>query len=402
MKLVTTWFGVFIMEDEKVLESTLFPKDAEEIAKRMMAIQKGRILAEEEEMASGKQVFVFEERLAMIGELLFDNPPFISPDDFDFSSQLLNQAMLILGKDMVRASGSPDQQILQAIRAMDDLDKTINLLSERLHEWHEINFPELSRLVPDQKYFELIAEHGDRDNILANTKIDIPESMGSDIDPQDAEAMKQMALNVLSSMEAREDLQRFVQGRMKEFAPNTAQIAGPLVGARLISLAGGMERLAKLPTSTIQILGAEKAFFKHIKEKVKPPKHGIIFQNPLIHRAPYWQRGNVARALASKISIAIKVDHFGDNKMIADELEMDLKNKVAEIKKKYPEAPTKKKAPTPGHRYDNRPGQGRRSGGQRHDNRSRHHGSGQGRPQGGGGKDYRKGGQGKKGQYRKK
>ena len=386
MKLVTTWFGVFIMEDEKVLESTLFPQDAEEIAKRMMSIQKGRILAEEEEMASGKQVFVFDERLAMIGELLFDNAPFISPDDFDFSSQLLNQAMMILGKDMVRASGSPDQQILQAIRAMDDLDKTINLLSERLHEWHEINFPELSRLVPDQKYFELIAEHGDRKNILANTKIDIPESMGSDIDPQDAEVMKQMASNVLSSMEARQTLEKFVQTRMKEFAPNTAQIAGPLIGARLISLAGGMERLAKMPTSTVQILGAEKAFFKHIKEKVNPPKHGIIFQNPLIHRAPYWQRGNIARLLASKISIAIKVDHFGEGKMIADELALDIEKKVAEIKKKYPEAPKKKKAPTPGHRYDNRPKQGGRPG--------------QGRPRGG--KDYRKGGQGNKGQYRKK
>ncbi len=399
MKLVTTWFGVFIMEDDEVIQHTLFPKDADEIGKRMMTIQKGRILAEEEEMASGKQVFVFEDRLAMIGELLFDNPPFISPDDFDFSSQLLNQAMIILGKDMVRASGSPDQQILQAIRAMDDLDKTINLLSERLHEWHEINFPELSRLVPDQKYFELIAEFGDRENILANTRIDIPESMGSDIDPQDAEAMKQMASNVLSSMEARQSLEKFVQGRMKEFAPNTAQIAGPLVGARLISLAGGMERLAKLPTSTIQILGAEKAFFKHIKEKVNPPKHGIIFQNPLIHRAPYWQRGNMARALASKISIAIKVDHFGDNKMIADELELDLQKKVAEIKKKYPEAPKKKKTPTPdhrsGHRYDNRPGQGRRSGGRRSSQGGRpDHGGSRG-----GGKDYRKG---RKGQYRKK
>ena len=41
MKLVTTWFGVFIMEDDKVLEHTLFPKGADEIAKRMMAIQKG-------------------------------------------------------------------------------------------------------------------------------------------------------------------------------------------------------------------------------------------------------------------------------------------------------------------------------------------------------------------------
>ncbi|MCK4757617.1 MAG: ribosomal biogenesis protein [Thermoplasmata archaeon] len=357
MKLVTTWFGVFIIEDDKVLEHMLFPKDAEQIASRMQAIQKGRILAEEEELATGKQLFVFDERLDMVGELLFDNPPFISPEDYDFSSQLLNRAMIIVGKDMVRTSGSPDQQILQAIRAMDDLDKTNNLLSERLHEWHEINFPELPKLVSEQDYVKLIAEHGDRETILANTKLDIPDSMGSDIEPEDGEAMKRMAINLISAVEARQTLEKFVQNRMEAFAPNTSHIAGPLIGARLISLAGGMERLAKMPTSTVQILGAEKAFFKHIKEKVKPPKHGIIFQNPLVHRAPYWQRGNIARALASKISMAVKVDHFGD-RLIFEKLEKDLERKVAEIKKKYPEAPKKKKG-QPSQNQGQRQGQGR-------------------------------------------
>ncbi len=395
MKLVTTWFGVFILDEDEIVEKILFPKEAEEIAKRMKTIQNKRILAEEEEMAGGKQVFVFDERLVMIGEMLFDNPPFISPDDHDFSSQLLNQAMIIVGKDMVRTSGSPDQQILQAIRAMDDFDKTINLLSERLHEWHEINFPELSKLVSEKDYFNLIAEHGDRESILANSKIDIPDSMGSEIEPEDAEAMKMMAGNILKAIETREDLEKFVQKRMEAFAPNTTQIAGPLIGARLISLAGSMEKLAKMPTSTVQILGAEKAFFKHIREKVNPPKHGIIFQNPVIHRAPYWQRGNISRALSSKISMAVKVDFFGDGKMIADELQKDLERKVAEIKKKYPEAPAKKRNPTPSHRTGQKPGGrpgGNRQGG--HDNRRDSRGGG----------DRRKGqsGQGRKYDSRRK
>ena len=140
---------------------------------------------------------------------------------------------------------------------------------------------------------------------------------------------------------ARRELEHFVHGRMEEVAPNMNHIIGPLIGARLISLAGGMERLAKMPSSTVQILGAEKAFFKHLKDKAKPPKHGIIFQHPAIHRAPYWQRGNISRALAAKISLASKVDFYGTD-FIGEKLAADLDKKLAEIRKKYPKPPKRK------------------------------------------------------------
>jgi len=248
--------------------------------------------------------------------------------------------MIQLGKEKVRASATPDEQVVQAIRTIDDLTKTMNLMSERLHEWQGINFPELERLVPEAKYLDLVSKYGDRKAIQGSGELDTAESVGSDISTEDAKAIMNLASSLLSLSKTRDEMETFVQERMDIVAKNTAHIAGPLVGARLMSLTGGLERLSKLPSSTVQLLGAEKALFKHLKDNARPPKHGVIFQHPMIHRAPPWQRGKLARAFAAKISIASKVDWHG-NRFIGDELEAALARRVKEIQTKYPNPPKK-------------------------------------------------------------
>jgi nucleolar protein 56 len=136
---------------------------------------------------------------------------------------------------------------------------------------------------------------------------------------------------------------------MEEVAPNTRAIGGSLLGARLVALAGGLMNLAKLPASTIQVLGAEKALFRALKTKARPPKHGIIFQHPFIHDAKRWQRGKIARALAGKLAIAARVDAFS-GKYAGDGLKFDLDKRIAEIKERYekppPPLPPTKRSPS--------------------------------------------------------
>ncbi len=129
---------------------------------------------------------------------------------------------------------------------------------------------------------------------------------------------------------------------MKEVAPNITALVGPLLGARLLSLAGGLDELARLPASTIQVLGAEKALFRALRTGGKPPKHGVIFQYPDIHRSPRWQRGKIARALAAKLAIAAKVDAF-TGRYIGDVLVQQLRKRIEEIKKLYAKPPVRKK-----------------------------------------------------------
>ena len=149
---------------------------------------------------------------------------------------------------------------------------------------------------------------------------------------------------MLELSKLREYLTEYVGQVMREVAPNITELVGPLLGARLLSLAGSLETLAKLPASTIQVLGAEKALFRALRTGGKPPKHGVIFQYPDIHRSPRWQRGKIARALATKLAIAARADYF-TGRFIADELKKALLERIDEIKKLYARPPPRQARP---------------------------------------------------------
>ena len=123
---------------------------------------------------------------------------------------------------------------------------------------------------------------------------------------------------------------------MENVAPNVKELLTATVGARIIAKAGSLNKLAFMPSSTVQVLGAEKALFRSLKTGARPPKHGLLFQHPLIHSAPRWQRGKIARAVASKVAIAARIDlyrHGGKDSSVSDRL----KKRIEEIQEKYKE-----------------------------------------------------------------
>ena len=139
----------------------------------------------------------------------------------------------------------------------------------------------------------------------------------------------------------RQNLQNYADSTVEELAPNVQALVGSLLAARLIALAGGLKNLAKMPASTIQILGAEKALFRSLKTGARPPKHGIIFQDTRIHDAKKWQRGKMSRALAGKLAIAARTDAFS-GRYIGDSLKANLERRVEEIRDKYRKPPPQK------------------------------------------------------------
>ena len=105
-------------------------------------------------------------------------------------------------------------------------------------------------------------------------------------------------------------------------------ITGVSIGAKLLEHAGSLKRLAEMPASTIQLLGAEKALFRHIKNKKNLcPKYGLLHEHPFITQSKKKSHGKIARALADKIAIAVKVDYF-KGKFIGDKLRKELEKKI--------------------------------------------------------------------------
>ncbi len=403
--IVDTFMGSFAIDESgNIVEYSLFPKDLGKIVEELVNLENGvpttalkdlaeklaskfspentvvivedpdigKVFAEKgfkvEIVPGAKPVVEFRDKVPKLAlELKFVE----SEDEYKDFVHKLN--LELTRRKLRRYAQKRDLLAIQAIRAVDDIDKTLNLFAARLREWYSIHFPELDDIVREHAEFaKIVAYIGSRDNMTveALTKIGVPEgrakriadvakkSIGADISEMDLKMIQRVANIWLDLHALRHELTEYIAQVMKEVAPNITALVGPLLGARLLSLAGSLEELAKLPASTIQVLGAEKALFRALRTGGKPPKHGVIFQFPEIRRAPRWQRGKIARALATKLAIAARVDYF-TGRYIGDELRKRLMERIEEIKRLYPKPPKREaKAPPKKERRPRRRGKG--------------------------------------------
>ncbi|MFA5364066.1 MAG: C/D box methylation guide ribonucleoprotein complex aNOP56 subunit [Candidatus Bathyarchaeia archaeon] len=384
--IVESVMGLFGFDaDHKLVEKVLFPKNPQETAQKLRNIEEGKIVDEIAAMvdklrAKGFAQFVFEnqetakivnekfsvevtvESTSAAGMMFRENlekyaveSGFVDKPEL-LRVQLHNVSIELAKLKVKQTIEKRDLLVAQAVLSVDDIDKSLNLFMARLREWYGLHYPELDRqLEKHETYARLVVNLGIRnkftDKNLENEGLPqnraesiakvAAASMGADISGDDLVKIQDLARHILALYDVRQSLEKYVDTVMEEVAPNLRTVAGSLLGARLLAISGGLMNLAKLPASTMQILGAEKALFRALKTKARPPKHGIIFQHPVIHDAKRWQRGKVARALAGKLSIAARVDAFNGD-YVGDKLLADFEKRVEEIKQRYENAP-----PTP-------------------------------------------------------
>ncbi len=215
---------------------------------------------------------------------------------------------LRLSKDSIKGSVSEDLLIIQAISNVSELDKVNNILIKRLREWYALHFPEFEHIMDNQeKFVELLIEKNKKELM---TDFNIKESMGAELNELHLEEMLLLAEEIKRLQLLRKKHEEYLEKVMKEYCPNLLELAGITIGAKLIELGKGLKHIALLPASTVQLLGAEKALFRHIKMGSKSPKYGIIFQHPLIQKADRKLKGKAARMLADKLSLCARLDFF--------------------------------------------------------------------------------------------
>ncbi|MHA1597004.1 MAG: C/D box methylation guide ribonucleoprotein complex aNOP56 subunit [Candidatus Asgardarchaeia archaeon] len=375
-------------KDGNLIRMEKYPKDASKVAEIISKLEEGKLddhhirllkyvsekFKDSEVVLEGRKSYKIPENVVRgfkisvdfpsdlgkslrrsINEILIEKGIFKDKKEYD---DFVYEVSLEMSKTKVKLfSERRDKLILQVIDAIDDLTRTINLFSSRVREWYSLHFPELDPLIEDHELFfkfvskvgsrrnldeEKLKEIGLKDELLKKVLDASKKSLGAELSDEDIERIRDYAELAISAIERKNSLEEYVSSMMREVAPNISALIGPVIGARLIRLAGGLEELSRLPSSTVQLLGAEKALFRALRKKGKPPKHGVIFQHVFIHSAPKWLRGKIARAIAGKITIAARVDAFS-GKFIADKLKEDLMRKLDEIRKKYPKPKPKKK-----------------------------------------------------------
>lgn len=217
---------------------------------------------------------------------------------------------LIATKQKIRDAVSIDNIIINAVSNVDELNKAANLLSKRLREWYALYNPEAEKSITDNEAFSRLITEKSKNQLLQECGVLPKDSMGADFHKKDLDEIYMLAKVVQSNYDLIYTHKRYLEKILKEQCPNFLEIAGVQVAAQLILHAKSIKNLALMTASKIQLLGAEKALFRHLKTGAKVPKHGLIVQHTLVSRAKARDKGKIARALADKLSMAIKVDYF--------------------------------------------------------------------------------------------
>ena len=346
-------FYAFNNENELISEK-LFQED--EIVTRLIDIDDKKIVAEEmeiiEEVSKNYNEIIIEsnKRLSdysnekitiqtpnQAGEYLRNNFEKFNMNDEEISEIYQRLAIYKIKKE----SASEDKHLIQAINSIDEIDESISKLIERIREWYALYFPEMDVIKNNETYIKLISQNKSKEKIMEAKPDAFPINvmdLEDDINPQDLEIMNKYANSIFELQKTRKEIEDYIDIKMDTIAPNLKLIVGSSLGAKLISHAGGLKRLATYPSSTVQIMGAEKALFRHLKSGDRPPKYGLIYQHPQVRGAKWWNRGKIARMLAGKISLAVRRDVF--TKTFDENAFEDFIQKTEEIEKDNP-FPTK-------------------------------------------------------------
>ena len=312
-----TVLGVFVLEDDEVIDHRLFDEDPDHIADALLdgpAILDELKAEYDIEETIQKDPYELGQMVGCIGsrEELYD---------------LQHAVADAFTREKLDRQQSDDQVLVQATRALDDLDTILNTMSERLRPWYGLYFPEHEDTEDDHETLaEDVAGPFDRDEIDPEI-----ESTGIDLSEDDKDPIKAFASETSDLYELRDRIETYVESRAEQIAPNITAVLGKLLTARMIAEAGSMEKLAKMPSSTIQVIGAEKALFRHMRGEGSAPKHGILFMHEKVRSLPDEKRGKMARYIANKTSIAARLDHYGSTYK-GDSLRAGIKEKFEEVR----------------------------------------------------------------------
>ncbi len=365
--------GIFAYgEKRKIIDSKIFQKNPKKVSEKLITIIEGNPLEEHEELIKeliedGYNEFIFEsEKITKKLRKKFEKATFKtqtpnragkelrnsireianSSEREDISKYLSEVNLEMTRKKIKEEVSEKDKIVIESINTIDELDRTINSLYEKIRDWYSIHFPELERHISDYSdYMDIVMELGKRENFTKEKLTDLglsendaekiqkdaQNSIGAKLEENDIDIIKKNIEKVKGLQKVREKNSEYIENLMDKVAPNLKSLVGSLIGARLISLAGGLEDLAKMPSSTVQVLGAEKALFRSLQKGGKPPKHGVIFQHPEIRGSPEHLRGKIARALAGKLTIAARVDSVS-GRYIGDSLNEELNERIETIK----------------------------------------------------------------------
>ncbi len=305
--MFTSVLGVFVCnETGKIVKKRLF-SDSEQIKYQPM-LKENKWISPELEMIKGVELFLGFKTEKKEGIKFSQDVRKLDRIELDFEK--LRLANTAISKQEISDDFSEDSVIMHAIRTYDETERVVNALVMRLRDFTKQYAPiETDKAETPEQILKLLRTP--------------PNNLAVPIKGGHIKAFLEFSKCITELETQKETLEKHLELTMKRVAPNLLGVGGALISARLISLAGSLKNLAKMTYSKLQVLGAEKAMFRHVKKGSKTPKHGIIINHEIVASAKL--KGRAARGLAEKLSHAARLDYFkGENmaeKLLADLIE---------------------------------------------------------------------------------
>jgi len=298
------------------------------LADRLAELQSGRLSPEARVLAER-----FSEAEAdHLGAM--SDPDWPEPDD-DEQALFAEASDRLARRGVADAAGDLDRRLDMLSSAASELRASWTTSEARCVEWAGLFLSEADLDAQRRDIPPAVAEADSIDGAAEALGIPAPEHQPS---PAEWDALRSHATGVVELTGRLDSAEAATRELAGGYIPSLSMVVGPLGAAKLVVLAGGRERLARMPSGSLQVLGAHAGMAAH-RRGAPPPKHSpVLFSLPQVSKSPRWVRGKISRFLAGKCSIAVRVDHF-DGEPWDEEQIAEINREVDAIKAKFPKPP---------------------------------------------------------------
>ena len=333
VRIIYDWRLARVIDNNNLILDELYWNrvSTKALVNRLSDLQSGRMSSE---AYSLKERFP-DAKVDALGVLSYLDWPELSDDEV---SKFTEASTRLAKRGVADSSGDIDRRLDMLVSANNELRASWTTLEARSIEWVGLFLSELN-LDSERREIPAIVSSSLTINEVAE-KFGVAETHHQ---PSEDEwsVLKSHAQSVVDLTERLSNHEDAIRVLANNYVPSLSALIGPIGAAKLLVLAGGRERLARMPSGSLQVLGANAAMAAH-RRGAPPPKHGaILFSMPAVSRSPRWVRGKIARYLAGKASIAVRVDHFNGTPWTKEDISKIHKEAEA-IKNKFPKPPKRR------------------------------------------------------------
>jgi|Transcript_59264 U4/U6 small nuclear ribonucleoprotein PRP31 len=238
-----------------------------------------------------------------------------------------------------------------------EIDEEMLNIHRFVRDIYSKKFPELESIVTSPlDYLQVVQRIGntkdltsiDFSDILPNTAvmaITVTASMtsGTTLPRQELDKTMVACDEAFILNDCKRDVLLYLESRMSGLAPNLSALLGAALAAKLITAAGGLLNLARMPAQNIMLVGAQKKSLLGMSSSSFHTQ-GIVMISDLILSTPMEFRNRAVKLVAGKCGLAARVDSFHESPL--GQVGTQLREKILQSLAKAQEPPPAKQKKT--------------------------------------------------------